>query len=284
MTTPTDRYIQLPDLRLHLREWAAASPAQDRTFVLLHGLSSNARTWDQVAKILSAAGYPVIAVDQRGHGLSDKPDHGYDFETITADLKDLLDALALEKPVLAGQSWGGNVVLAFAARYPDIPGGLVFVDGGTIRLKDLGPWEQVSRQLHPPRLAGTPREQIAARIGQLHPAWIPDGVDMTLGNFEHLKDGTVRPWLALENHLAILRALYDQEVTTLYPRVRVPVLICPAVDTSLSGESKQQAVESAARSLTDAQVVPFPGAAHDIHVDRPVPLAETMLSFVRARL
>jgi pimeloyl-ACP methyl ester carboxylesterase len=284
MTTPRDRYIQLPELRLHIREWAPTSPDHGRTFVLLHGLSSNARTWDQVAAALSAAGYPVFAVDQRGHGLSDKPADGYDFETITADLKALLEALSLENPVLAGQSWGGNVVLAFTARYPEIPAGLVFVDGGYINLRQLGPWEQVAEELRPPKLAGTPGSQIAARIGQMHPAWVPYGVEMTLGNFEHLPDGTVRPWLALENHLAILRALYDQDVTALYPQVRVPVLICAAGDNTKRTDRKLSNIALAEQSLVEVEVVWFPGAAHDIHVDRPGPLTETILSFIRARL
>ncbi len=53
-------------------------------FLLVHGLASNARTWDGVAARLAAEGHPVVAIDQRGHGLSDKPDDGYDYATVTA--------------------------------------------------------------------------------------------------------------------------------------------------------------------------------------------------------
>ena len=48
-----------------------------RPFLLVHGLSSNARTWDGVAAGLAAAGHEVVAVDQRGHGHSDSATDGY---------------------------------------------------------------------------------------------------------------------------------------------------------------------------------------------------------------
>ncbi|MDQ1426431.1 MAG: lipase, partial [Acidimicrobiaceae bacterium] len=85
-----------------------------RPFLLVHGLASNARLWDGVADHLAAADHAVVTVDQRGHGQSSKPDHGYDFATVVADLVALIDALDLDRPIVAGQSWGGNVVLELA--------------------------------------------------------------------------------------------------------------------------------------------------------------------------
>ena len=65
------------------RSWAGPS---DTTFVLVHGLASNLRLWDGVAEDLHARGHTVVAVDQRGHGSSGQPDHGYDFATLGRDL------------------------------------------------------------------------------------------------------------------------------------------------------------------------------------------------------
>lgn len=73
--------------KMHVREWAG----EKRPFVLVHGLASNSLTWNQVGHLLAAAGHRVLAIDQRGHGLSDKPEEGYDFETVTADLARLLE-------------------------------------------------------------------------------------------------------------------------------------------------------------------------------------------------
>src|SRR2546430_14287726 len=87
---------------LHVRRW----PGEKRPFLLVHGLSSNARLWDGVAAELSAAGHAVHAVDLRSHGDSDAPPDGYDTATAAEDLA----AFGLTGVVAAGPSWGGGGV------------------------------------------------------------------------------------------------------------------------------------------------------------------------------
>ena len=183
-------------LRLNVRHW----PCEGRPFVLLHGLASNSLTWAAVARHLQAAGHAVYAVDQRGHGHSDKPDEGYDFGTVTEDLDLLCDRLGLVRPIVAGQSWGGNVVLEFGARYPQRAAGLVLVDGGFLDLQarpDVT-WEKIADQLRPPPLAGTPRTAMRQRLATFHPDWTEEGIDDTMGNYEVMPDDTIRPWLTLD--------------------------------------------------------------------------------------
>ena len=71
-----------------------------------------------VAEALNAGGHTVVALDQRGHGRSDAPDTGYDLDTAVADLLAAMAALGLDRPVVAGQSWGGNVALELGWRRP----------------------------------------------------------------------------------------------------------------------------------------------------------------------
>src|SRR5262249_8634210 len=78
------RVMVAPGVELHVEVRLgdrAAAP-----FVLVHGLASNARLWDGVAEHLHAAGHTVVVIDQRGHGLSDAPESGYDLETAVGDL------------------------------------------------------------------------------------------------------------------------------------------------------------------------------------------------------
>ncbi|HEU4747621.1 MAG TPA: alpha/beta hydrolase [Gemmatimonadaceae bacterium] len=67
------------------------------------------------------AGYRVIAVDLKGHGLSDKPTDPaeYTIDSLVDHLRDILDALSLERPYLVGHSMGGSLLYHFAARYRD---------------------------------------------------------------------------------------------------------------------------------------------------------------------
>jgi len=273
-----DRWVEARGLKLHVRQW----DGRRTPFVLLHGLASNGRTWEAVARRLAAAGHAVVAADQRGHGLSDKPESGYGFDDVRSDLLALLEGLNLgERPILAGQSWGGHVVLDFAARYPDVPRGIVLVDGGYAQMsaRPGATWERISVELRPPNLIGTPRADLAARIRRMHPAWTDDGIEATLANFETMPDGTVRPWLTLDHHMAILRALWEHPTTSLFPLVRAPALLVPADSGDAERvAAKREAVDRAATSLARCRVHWFEDTAHDIHVERPEDLADTMLA------
>ena len=145
------RIAVAPGVELHVEVRVgdrAAAP-----FVLVHGLASNARLWDGVAEHLHGAGHTVVAIDQRGHGRSDAPDLGYDLDTAVADLLALINALELDRPVLAGQSWGGNVVLELGWRRPEVVRGIACVDGGVIELSQAYPsWEECLAALTPPAL------------------------------------------------------------------------------------------------------------------------------------
>ncbi|HLI28973.1 MAG TPA: alpha/beta hydrolase [Chloroflexota bacterium] len=284
-TAPHERHCWANGLRLWVREWAGPG----RPVVLLHGLASTARIWDLTAPTL-ALHHRVVAYDQRGHGRSDKPDEPYDFDAVCADLAALLGALALAAPVLVGHSWGGHVALAFAARYPTVPAGLVLVDGGFTDLQARYSWEEAARELAPPDLSGcTPRALLdRLRAGPLGEVLRPSIEAAILANFAVTPNGTLRPWLTRERHLRILRALWELRPTALYPAVRCPVLLLPADRAAEPrGEAfraaRRAAVALAERALPQATTEWFPETAHDIPLHRPAALVAAIRRFV-ARL
>src|SRR5438034_6637530 len=164
VTAPVERRVEVaPGVFLHAEQRAGERAAAP--FVLVHGLASNVRLWDGVAEHLHALGHTVIAIDQRGHGRSDAPASGYDLDTAVADLLALIGALELERPVLAGQSWGGNVVLELAWRHPEAVRGIACVDGGVIELSQSYPsWEECLAKLTPPSLDHLTMAELEARI------------------------------------------------------------------------------------------------------------------------
>ena len=262
--------------QLHIRQW----PGALRTVVLVHGLASNCMTWEATASALSAAGHAVVSVDQRGHGRSSKPEGGYGFDDVTGDLHALIQQLGLDRPIVAGQSWGGNVVLDFAGRHPAAVSGIVLVDGGFIDLqaKPGATWESISLQLTPPALAGIPRAAMQARMQLGHANWSAAGVQHQLANFETLADGTIRPWLTLERHMLILRALWEQRVGKIYPQVTAPVLLLAAEEVSRERLVQKRAeVAAASALLRSCQVHWFADTDHDIHVQRPHETAALIL-------
>lgn len=278
----TDDTVRVrPGVGLHVRHWEPARPA-GAPWLLVHGLASNARMWDGVARRLAEAGHRAVAVDQRGHGLSDAPDDGYDFATVVEDLRLLARACGLVRPVLVGQSWGGNVVLAAAAEYGDDLAGVAAVDGGTIDLQARFPrWEDCAEQLAPPLLDGMSAVRLEARLRRMLADWPDEGIAGAMANFAVREDGTVRPHLRRDRHMQILRALWEQRPRTLYPRVGAPVVLISA-DTSDHGwtAEKRASLDEAAASL-DAVRIEWLTGHHDLHAEQPDAVTGILLDAVR---
>jgi pimeloyl-ACP methyl ester carboxylesterase len=248
-------------------------------FLLVHGLASNLRMWDGVARLLSAAGHPVASVDQRGHGRSDKPDDGYDFATVAADLARVVEALGYDRPVVAGQSWGGNVVMELAARRLVPLRGIACVDGGWIDLRRFPTWEECEKAMAPPRTAGLPADDFEAMLRGRRSDWPEAGIQGALACFEVRGDGTIAPWLTYERHLRILRAMWEQRIDEVYPEVDVPVLLLPCDDGSAWAERKRVEVAAAEAALATSATV-WCAAGHDVHAERPELVAEALLAGV----
>jgi pimeloyl-ACP methyl ester carboxylesterase len=259
--------------------WAPAAPVPGAVpFVLVHGLASNARMWDGVACALADRGHPAVTVDLRGHGRSSKPDGPYDMATVADDVAALIRELGLERPVVAGQSWGGNVVLELALREPTLVRGIVCVDGGWLEPCAAFPsWEACRETLAPPRLAGLHRDEIEGYIRSAHADWPETGIQGALANFEVHDDGTIAPWLTFDRHIAVLRGLWDHRPSEIYARVSVPVLLIPA-DTGEHARAgdKREGVELAMATLPHVRERWFTGD-HDIHAQHPVEVADVML-------
>jgi pimeloyl-ACP methyl ester carboxylesterase len=267
---------------------AAVGSETKAPFLLVHGLASNARLWDGVARRLAEAGHPSVAVDLRGHGHSDKPDAGYDFATISADLRALIGGLGpgFERPILVGQSWGANVILDLAVRNPDLVRGIVLVDGGLTDLREAFPtWDICWERLAPPPLVGMPRSSVEAYFHSAHADWPEEGFEGSIGNFEIRPDDTIAPWLTRDRHKAILESMWGQRTGELWRALRVPALIIPVDGGEGDWTKAKRAGVADASAATEANGLParvvwFTGD-HDIHAQHPAELTEAILGSER---
>ena len=98
--------------RIHFRDWGAGRPV---VFVAPWALCSD--WWDIPMTRLSERGWRCVAFDRRGHGRSDDPCRGYDFDTLADDIAAVLDGLDLRNAVLVGHSMGGAEVVRYLTRY-----------------------------------------------------------------------------------------------------------------------------------------------------------------------
>jgi pimeloyl-ACP methyl ester carboxylesterase len=275
-----NRHVLASGVDLHALHWDPPADTTQvlRPWLLVHGLASNARLWDGVAWRLARLGHPVVAVDQRGHGHSSKPDDGFDMGTVADDLRLLIEDLGWERPMVAGQSWGGNVVLELAHRHPLAVSGIACIDGGLIELRRRFPdWEDARAAMAPPRLLGTPLEQLRARLAQHTPDWPEEGRLGQLANFEVLSDGTIAPWLTFERHMAVLRGLWEHSPALLWSSISTPVLLVTADTGNASwSASKAASVEAALAVLPRCRAEWFHGAHHDVHAQHPEEIASLL--------
>jgi non-heme chloroperoxidase len=101
------------DIEIHYNDHGSGKP-----IVLIHGYPLDGNSWERQERVLLAEGYRCISYDRRGFGASSQPTTGYDYDTFAADLKALLDHLALDQDVvLAGFSMGTGEVTRYLGTY-----------------------------------------------------------------------------------------------------------------------------------------------------------------------
>ena len=112
---PSSEYmIRVGRLNFHVVEWG---DPRNAPVLLLHGRSANAMDWQRLATRLTDH-YRVVAFDQRGHGLSDRPGR-YTQRLLTGDVEGVVEAIGLRTFALIGHSMGGGIAWSVAARQPD---------------------------------------------------------------------------------------------------------------------------------------------------------------------
>lgn len=278
-----DCFARVNSLNLHYRDWGGDGPP----VVLVHGLASTCHMYDLVAPAL-AERHRVIALDQRGHGLSDKPDHGYDFAAIAADVLGVAASAGIHQPfAIAGHSWGANVALYLAAMHARAVSGAVLIDGGFADIKPRFPhWPDAERMLTPPPIGETTEAGIRRRIheGWLAPAWTPAVEDAALSVFEIDEGHWVRRRLSQLNHMQIAHHLWAMTPADYFGHVRCPVLLAVPVPPdpahNLMWQARRPQIDAARGALARCQIVWFEDTIHDVPWHRPAPLADAMLAFL----
>jgi pimeloyl-ACP methyl ester carboxylesterase len=222
----------------------------------------------------------VTAIDLRGHGLSDKPDTGYDMANIADDVLDVVNALSARqrnwvRPLVLGQSWGGNIVVEYAHRHGDTIRGIVAVDGGSIELSQAFPeWGQCKVTMSPPAIAGMQYEKLRSYIRAAHLDWSEEAIDGQMHNMERMSDNTIRPHLTFERHVKVLRGLWEHLPSTLWSDIKVPVMFTPASRTEdAHTKTKRAQIQFALDNLSHSRVEWFTPADHDLHAQFPLQFA-----------
>lgn len=279
-----------PQERIHFLDWTAAPPGIGDGVLLVHGLAATAEVWAPVARRLCRI-RPVVAMDLRGHGLSDAPTEGYDLPTLGSDVvavaegSGLLDAPGA-RVILAGHGFGAIVAAHAAIQLAERCAALVLVDGGW---EDLGVTtgqdaDEFLRTLEePPEVLRSLATYLADREGFDPTTWDADQQAAARAAVIELPAGRVvsatRPH-ALE---ACVRAMFTYSPSTTLRDVTAPIRIVSAADDEAGGRSealRRTAADLAAARRPRLWHRSFPSDGHNLMRYRSAEVASAILGAV----
>ena len=108
-----DLYIETaPNVKLYVKDYGEGKPV-----ILIHGWPLSNEMWEYQIDTLVQNNFRVIAYDRRGFGKSSQPWDGYDYDTLTDDLKAIIEQLDLKEATLVGFSMGGGEVVRYFSRH-----------------------------------------------------------------------------------------------------------------------------------------------------------------------
>ena len=285
LPVPAEQWAQIGTLDVRYLDWGGEGPP----LLALHGLASSAHWYDLVAPYLRCQ-HRVIAPDQRGHGQTSQANTGYDWQSLTSDAVGLLDNLGISRASVFGHSWGATVALNLAVRFPDRVSALGLIDGGVSRSnppsnEPAQTWDQVKARIRPRDVSGTRQEFLHRLQTQLSFCWNDQIERIVQTMIYEDQDGQIQDILRPENHLQVMRAMWEEPTLAIYNKVACPTIIIPAGPTPERADTeraiaKKAGVEAASRSIRQSQVRWIPETVHDIGYHKPRELAEVMLEFL----
>jgi len=273
---PREREIRLGGLRFHYVEWGAvgASP-----LVLLHGFTGHARTWDDFAASM-ADRFRVLALDQRGHGDSDRAPHGdYRIAAMAQDLAAFADALCPGPFSLVGLSMGGRVAIAYAGSHAGRVERLVLVDIGPEMAPEGSARVRTMVANVPEELAS--EEQAYRLLRAAAPRYSDSLIRHRVKHgFNRLPGGRLA-W----KYDKTLRAQAKEEhrdMPDLWPdlaRIACPTLVVRGIESDvLSPQIAKRMLET----LPDGRLVEIPDAGHTVPGDQPEAFLKAVRSFLES--
>jgi N-formylmaleamate deformylase len=239
--------------------------------VLLHGIGSRGSSWWPIIDAL-ADHFHLYQIDLRGHGASDKPEHGYAVEVFAEDLQGVLESLELERPAIMGHSLGGLVTLYWASQHPLAASALVLEDPPLHTLPEILPafdgWIQ---------LASLSPEQAAAWYHQEYPDWTLEDCQRraeaitgtALGVFADLRAASAQ---ALE--------IGDTDRTPILAGVQSPALLLRG-NPELGGMATLEDAARFQEFLPHGEVVEITEAGHGLHRDATERFLDIVVPFLR---
>jgi pimeloyl-ACP methyl ester carboxylesterase len=254
---------------LFYKEWGTGKP-----MLFVHSWSVNTHLWQYQMVDLSSRGFRCIAYDQRGHGRSNDPGRGFDYDTLADDLHHVIETLGLRDVVLVGHSMGCGEIVRYATRHGASRISRVVLVAPTMpfALKTPDNPDGISRENF---------ERLRAAWKTDLPKWLEDNARPF---FSPQTSQAMLTWAVQMGQQASLKALIDCNVATTetdfraeLPKFNVPTLIIHG-DADVSAPINFTGRRTA-NLIPQCQLKVYPGAPHGLMFTHAEQLNADLLSF-----
>ena len=269
-----DGYVVVvePGDRIHFLDWGGPADHAGPGVLLIHGSSSTAWSWTPVARRVRTD-RQVVAMDLRGHGLSDSPTDGYDPPTFAGDVLAVAEGSGLltgegDSIVLAGHGFGAIVAAWAAADLGGRCAGLLLVDGGWEDLETASGMdvEEFLRGLdEPPEVMRSMAAFLADREAFDPATWDADQERAARASVVETHAGKVVPSTRPHAVEASVRAMFRYDPTATLAAVSAPVVALAATDDEAGTRARALAAASAARMAAGRGRIEATSFRHDGH-------------------
>ena len=272
-------------LRHHLLRWG---PESGDPVLLLHGYADCAASFQFIADEIAPT-LPLVAIDWRGFGLSERAPGGYWFADYYADLEQFIDRLCPSGPArVVGHSMGANVAMIYAGVRPARVRKLVNLEGfGLPRTESSQAPDRLGRWLDQQREAAEFADyadvaELAACIQKRNPRLPPDRAAFVAAAWSGPRPGGGVRLLADPAHRMVNPNLYRrEEMEACWRRIEAPVLLVIGAEsdllTRLGAEGGPDMFKPLIRELSIETVA---GAGHMLHHEEPRAVARLIENFL----
>ncbi len=283
----------VPGERIHFLDWGGPEPGRPPAWpvLLVHGLSATAWSWTPVARRLRRASR-TVAVDLRGHGLSDAPTTGYSADQLGADVVAVGEGAGLlpedgSRLVLAGHGYGAIVAAWAAGQLGPRCAGLVLVDGGWQDLAaetGLSPEEWLRELEEPPEIFSSMAAYLADRRGFDPGSWDADQEQAARTTVVEVPAGKVVPAVRPHALAGSVEAMFSYEPLQALGRLALPIVILLAATADAAG--RRAALDAIDRTRAAAGLpaigrIDLSSAAHNLIRYRPDEVGRAILGLAR---
>ncbi len=285
------QFAELSDADLHYLSMPADDGVENPdSLVMVHGLASSMGFWYMGLAPMFSSSHRVTLYDLRGHGASSMTHQGYTPESLAEDLLRLLDFLEIESTHLLGHSYGGQVALHFAYRYPDRLKSLVLADVHLSEIKKrqrLGNWHlwpQIKQRFAEVDITLNEDDcefgyRLLEEMARIHVEY-PRRAKQLIGAFSPFSgrggNRLARRWLELLDNETARQEIYSHDGIDreMLRAINIPTL-------ALYGEHSQALVSGrvVARNIAALDFDIIPAAGHFFPVSKPALVADACYKF-----